>query len=95
MKYLIMTMIAMMFCSANYKVGYYLGYKTGQLESLPTQSEVQEILGVEIDGVVGKTTRDVWDTFVCDRFAMPYMLAFQEEVDRVYGFDIKPLKEME
>ena len=39
MRVLIMTMIVMMFCTVNYKVGYAIGYRNGRLDPLPTQTE--------------------------------------------------------
>lgn len=78
---------------------YQVGYHNGRLDSLPTQSEVQEILGVEVDGVIGRESREAWDRRSLEKvereYIIPYMEAFQGEVDKVYGFDKKPLDIMD
>ena len=90
------------FCGAalsgysGYRKGYQDGYISGQQTfKLPTQSEIQEILGVPVDGVIGRESREAWDAAslkrVEDEYVIPYMEAFQREVDKVYGFDKKPL----
>ena len=68
-------------------IGYQAGYHNGRLDTLPTQSEVQEALGVEVDGIIGRESRRVWDATierrVCDEAAMPIMTAFNRDFDRI------------
>lgn len=40
---------------------------------------------VEVDGVIGRESRRVWDEVieqrVCDEYAMPYMIEFNKQFD--------------
>jgi len=68
---------------------YRVGYQNGQLQSntLPTQSEIQEIIGAEVDGVIGKESRDLWDAMIeqrdCNEWIMPIMEKFNEQFNRI------------
>ena len=74
-----------------YKDGYRSGYKAGQFDNLPSQSEIQEALGVEVDGIIGPESRRVWDEMieqrVCNEVAMPIMEQFERDFDKKYGLD--------
>ena len=74
-------------CIRWYQEGYTNGYEAGRLDTLPSQSEIQEAIGVEVDGVIGKESRRVWDAIIEQREAnkimMPIMEKFNEEFDRV------------
>ena len=70
---------------------YVLGYPIGRLDTLPSQSEIQEALGLEPDGVIGPESRRVWDEVIerrdCDKAAMPIMEKFNKDFNKRYGLD--------
>jgi len=72
-----------------FQIGYLRGYKAGQLDSLPTQAEIQEALGLEPDGVIGVESRKVWDEAIerrkTDEWIMPIMESFNREFNKKYG----------
>jgi len=87
MKYLFGFVLAIVLVIIVWSNGYGTGYKVGQLDNLPSQSEIQRIIGVKVDGVVGPESRRVWDVTVeqrlCNEAAMPIMEKFQKDFDRV------------
>lgn len=91
MKYLLAFILLSLFLIWRYYWGYDAGEKSRPLIALPTQSEVQEILGVEVDGVIGAESRRVWDEFierrVCEDFARPHMEKFNKQFNKFYGLD--------
>ena len=98
MKYLTL-LIIVVYGQGAYWLGNYIGnrqsyekgYTQGQLDTLPSQSKIQEILSVPVDGVVGPETRKAWDAViekrVCDEFAAPIMEQFEKDFDKKYGID--------
>lgn len=84
--WLIVMSFCILCCWNSYREGYQAGYRNGQLDTLPTQAEVQAILGVEVDGVIGRESRAAWNALierrVCDEYARPIMEEFMAEFDK-------------
>ncbi len=55
-----------------YQKGYDVGYMEGR-DYLPSIIEIQERIGVEVDGVLGPLTQDAWDEITFTRYAEVYM----------------------
>ena len=45
---------------------------------LPTKRELQERLGVKVDGVIGDETKEAWDKYICDQYAI-------EDYEKTFG----------
>ena len=73
--------------------GYKAGYNAEHPNPLPTQSEVQEIIGVPVDGVIGRESRKAWDAYIerreTDEWITPIMTEFNKEFDKNYLNGIK------
>lgn len=87
MKRLLLIVIIPIYGVMVFYLGLGIGQVRGRLDTLPSQSEVQEIIGVAVDGVIGAKSREVWDTTierrVCNEAAMPIMEKFMEDFDRI------------
>ena len=40
------------------------------IETIPTLTEIQEMVGAVPDGVYGKQTKKLWDRAICDKLAV-------------------------
>lgn len=91
MKWLLTFIVVLAGVSLSSYLGYQEGYKRGQIDTLPSQSEVQEAIGVPVDGVIGQESRRVWDEVIerreCEKYAEPIMEQFEKEFDKKYGLD--------
>ena len=64
-----------------YYAGFYDGKKIGCEAGrayLPSIMEIQEKLGVEQDGIIGKDTLVAWDKAICQREAAKWDFYYQE-----------------
>ena len=62
------TAIMLVLLVAVFWAGCFVGrYYDPRPQDLPTIAEVQQILGVTPDGILGPQTQKAWDLYICDQ----------------------------